>query len=331
MGGAQGVGPGGGGPPGPGGIGGIDSSVDGGKGHGKHQGLGFGHGKHDDGGAHAARFDFGGTASAPTGGSTDFGPGNAPLGGDPGASTSSNIVGGTTDPDQVNVGVDVSGAASSGQSAGEWSGSADIEGGSNSSVVRDTSRSVGDTQHKTDVSHVEAKMKTEMGNDPSSAMRGGTQEQHVMGLAREGDVYGKAEAQVGTGANEANLRSEARAQAFAEAGVSDPQQDLAKREGEIRGEAGKREGQYHQAEGKVEQGKAYAADPTGSAKTAAADAATSEARDQLRERVPVDPNQVQADVNVASRVVADPATAGEAKVEVAVDAEARNMTPKKPT
>jgi hypothetical protein len=75
----------------------------------------------------------------------------------------------------------------------------------------------------------------------------------------------------------------------------------------------------------VATGQAVAADPTGSAKSAAADAGMRE----VNERAPVTVGEAESKVNVASQTVRDPATAGEARVDVEVDAKVRGIDPTK--
>jgi hypothetical protein len=140
-------------------------------------------------------------------------------------------------------------------------------------------------------------------------------------------VYGTADAKVSGGVGSTStMQAEGRAQVFDSAGVNDPAMTLDEQQAAARSEEGKALGGVRSAETDARKVQGYVADPSGSARTAATDAGQREAI----ERAPVNPADVQADFNVASQTVADPATAGEARVEVAVDAEVRGTTPKTP-
>ena len=89
---------------------------------------------------------------------------------------------------------------------------------------------------------------------------------------------------------------------------------------EISGEAQARVDHATSVSGEAQ---ATAADPSGTAKSAATDAGVREAR----ERAPVSPDEVRADVDVASEAVHNPAGAGEAQAEIAIDAEVRGVDP----
>ena len=75
----------------------------------------------------------------------------------------------------------------------------------------------------------------------------------------------------------------------------------------------------------VASGQAVVADPTGSATTAATDAGMRE----VNERAPVTVDQAQYKANQASEAVRDPSAAGQAQVDIEVDAKLRGVDPTK--
>jgi hypothetical protein len=263
-----------------------------------------------------------GSGSAPPSDLGSVGDGGE-MSGDPGrAPTSSRVTGtsGTGDAgESVNVGGDVNSATSvAGGSSVSGSGGANVNlsGIGDGSATRDAQRSVIDTQHSTDGRHAEAKVNTELGADGRSAVIGGRGEQHADALVGEADVYGTAEDGVESSAGSGTLRGDVRAGGFREAGIKDPEMRVSDARSGAEGEEGKQMGRVQSAEADANRVHGYANDPSGSAKTAGRDAMRSEVHDRAPQAA-----DIEADANVAKQAVQDPATAGEARAEVAVDAE----------
>jgi hypothetical protein len=235
------------------------------------------------------------------------------MGGGRGVETSSAVA----DPNQFSRGSSISSSSGTSNVTGSASMNVDATSG-----TRDLESSTYDAQHAADSSHVEASMNQTLGADGRSAISGGTGEQHVMAGARDADAQMHVES---------NLDIEGRAQTEAtdsarngvqeEIGLNDPNAAA----GRAQSAGYKASAQVQTGQATVATGEAVVADPTGSAKSAAADAGMRE----VNERAPVTPGDAQAQVNVASQTVRDPATAGEARVDVEVDAEVRGVDPTK--
>jgi hypothetical protein len=188
--------------------------------------------------------------------------------------------------------------------------------------TRDLENSTYDAQHAADSSHVEASMNQTLGADGQSAMHGGTGEPHVMAGVRDADAQVNVQSNLDVeGRAQTEATSSVRSGVQDEIGLNDP--NAAAGRAQSAGYTASAQVQTGQAT--VATGQAVVADPTGSAKSAAADAGMRE----VNERAPVTPADAQAQVNVASQTVRDPAAAGEARVDVEVDAQVRGADPTK--
>jgi hypothetical protein len=229
-----------------------------------------------------------------------------------GVETSSAV----SDPNQFSRGSSISGSTGTSNVTGSASMNVDASG------TRDLESSTYDAQHAADPSHVDAGMNQTLGADGRAAISGGTGEQHVMAGAREADAQMHVERNVDVeGRAQTEATNSARSGVQDEIGLNDPNAAA----GRAQSAGYKASGQVQAGQTTVASGQAVVADPTGSAKSAAADAGMRE----VNERAPLTPADAQAKVNVASPTVRDPATAGEARVDVEVDAKVRGIDPTK--
>jgi hypothetical protein len=284
------------------------------------------------------------------------GAGNVRAGADLGSVGSAGSAGSVGSPGGASIGSDVQGGRLAGAGGANVSGSLDVSAGAGGSsdvqrdlgkassigatssspgggagldvnagagATRDVERGATDAQHAGRSMHVEAAVNRELGADARSAVRGGTGEQHVMAGARQVDVGTQARGELDVEARASARATDAvREGAVEGSGYRDPESELGRAE---RGEFHARDqqmGRVRQAEATSREARGVANDPTGAASTAVSNAGMQE----VNERAPVSAADVKADVNVASQTVRDPSAAGQARVDVAVDAEVREHT-----
>jgi hypothetical protein len=230
-----------------------------------------------------------------------------------GVETSSAV----SDPNQFSRGSAISGSTGPSNMSGSASMNVDATSG-----TRDLERGTIDGQHAADSSHVEAGMNRGLGADGRSAVSGGTGEQHVMAGVRSAE---------GTADVSGNFDLEGRAQTDAttaaqngvqdEVGLNDPNTAASRAQS-----AGyKASGTVNTGQATVASGQAVAADPTGSAKSAVADAGMRKVENES----PISPDAAQGQVSTVSQTIRDPGAAGAAKVDVEVDAKVRGVDPTK--
>jgi hypothetical protein len=239
-----------------------------------------------------------------------------------GIGTSSASGGVTTgDPNQFTRGSSVSGSSST--SGLGSSGNVDVKVDTDSQgSAQDLQNATTDAQYKASEGSVSGRLDQQMGAGGRAVISGDTQEGRVMQGAGNADVVGTAQGELDVGeAAHDKARNAARNEVQEQVGLTDPTS-----------KASRAQSAGYEASAKLDhgkatysQGQAVAADPTGSAKHEAMDRGMRE----VNERAPVNPSDVEAKVNTGAQVVRDPAAAGEAHVEVEVDAKVRGVDPTK--
>jgi hypothetical protein len=272
------------------------------------------------GGAPGVGGDIAGTASA----------GN--LGGDIAgtASVDGDIGGGIGASGDVGSGVDtMQSAAVGGGVAGSAGGgvSSNLDVSQGSKVTRDATGTVGDAQMQTFGTNAEAGFYNEVGHEGQVAVQGGgvgMGEGHVDSAMYEHDVerQGKHAAHV-EGLEQRDAMSASGEAAVEVSGYKNPSGELERANNLEADQRDRTLGRIDHASDVSGEAQATIADPTGAATGAATEVGMREAQ----ERAPVSPSGVRGEVHAATDVVRDPAAAGGAEVEVAVDAEVRGVDP----
>jgi hypothetical protein len=251
-----------------------------------------------------------------------------------GSSSAMNVGASAGGSASTSVGAASTSATAVGSGAAFDSGGDDLDGSTavelpDGDVVGDAAGSVRDAQSTGASGNVEGEIYGEVGPDGKSIAKGGAagmgenavdgeldigaEERkakhagHTQGLAGRKSVDGSVEGAAGT------------------SGYRNPEAEVGRAHQLELNERDRAMGQVSHAQDTKADAGAAIKDPSGSAQRAARDGGMREAA----HRAPVSAGDVQADANVASDTVKNPATAGEANLGVKVDAQVRPVDPPK--